>query len=273
MRKVLAPLAGGALALALLTPVYAQEAAGQETQEAAPSYIVVTALEVAPPDAEAFADLVRDVRTAAEAADLPAEFRWDMYRKDDVFYLVSWRPDMASFDDPEAFMRAFQGTPQASRVQAAMERAQGLRVTARSSVSRSVPEWSYMPASAVLAEGEHGGVFVISNWTAGSEEAYDASTKAIMAMLGEIGYPYPVFVSRVILGEETVDFAIPFDTPGNFYGQHSVFALLEQAGRTADWESLMGERRSLLARTETLMVFYAPELSYRPDLSMAGEGS
>lgn len=267
MRKLVASVAVGAFALiplAPFTPALAQEDAPVE-------YTVVSSLEVAPPDRAAFTDAVRSFREAAEAAGLDARYRWDVYNRDNTFYIVSWRESMAAFDDPEAFMRAFEGTPQAEAVQRVVRSFQDLHVTAKTSVSRPVPEWSYMPENAAVQEGQHAGVYVISNWLgATSEEAFDGSTREIMRMLGEMGYPYPVFTSRVMFGDETIDFVIPFDTPGNFWGQHSLPAHLEQSGMGDAWESHMRDRGALLADTESMMAFRMPELSYRPDLAMTG---
>lgn len=267
MRTLVASLAAAAVALAPFTPAAAQE-------DADPGYTVVTTLEVAPPDRAAFTDAVRTVRDAAEAAGLGAEFRWEIYNRDDTFYFVSWRESMASFDDPEAFMRQFEGTPHAQTIRGAMQSFEKLRVKASSSVSRALPEWSYVPESPAVEAGRHAGVYVISNRIgSASEAAFGESTQGIMRMLGEMGYPYPVYASRVMLGEEAVEFVIPFDTPGNFWGQHSLPAHLEQSGMGEAWESHMRERGSMLLDTESMMAFFMPELSYMPEqATMEGDG-
>lgn len=257
MRTWTPAVAATVLALGITAP-----ASGQED---VPSYVEVSQIEFAPADADGFLEMVKTVRDAAVEAELDARFAWDVYRWDNTVYFVTWHESLVNFEDPEAFVRAFQATSVADRVMAAFERSMAFQPrSGRNEVSRSRPDLSYMPASPAMAEGEHAGVYVIRQWPAGDPSAYEESVKDFMGMLTEMGAPYPVFISQNVIGRGGFTLAIPFDDMSSFYGENSLEQGLEETGMAPRWMEHQAEHRQLISDSESLHVMYLPEHSYRP---------
>ncbi len=260
MRKLLSLAALSALLLAFATPVIAQEGS---------MFVQVSSVELAPADADMFLEQVKVVRDAAIETNLDPKYRWDVYRWDNTLYFVSWHETLANLDDPQAFMQEFQGTSAADRVMAAFNKANALHsVSSSSSISMSRPDLSYMPAASAVQPGQHGGIYVIEQWPKGDQyQAFEASVKKIMGMLGEMGGVYPVFTSMDVVGDGGVTFAIPFDNMSNFYGANSLERRLEATGKSAAWGELTRAHQKMLNRTHSQFGMYLPEHSYRPDLA------
>lgn len=258
MRRFSPAFAVVLLVLALAAPVRAQD----ETQ-----YVEVSRVELAPGDADAFLEAVKTVRDAAMEVDLDARFAWDAYRWDNAIYFVTWHDSMADFEDPEAFVRAFQGTAVADRVMAAFESTGSLRVIEGiNEVYRSRPDMSYMPATPGVEPGGQEGVYVIRQWPAGGDpSAYEESAKDFMGMLTEMGAPYPVFTSQNVIGRGGYVIAVPFESMSSFYGENSLEQGLAQSGMGDRWMRHEAEHRALLADAETFHLWYLPEHSYRPE--------
>lgn len=268
LRPAFPVLFGAVLALAGAPPAAAQEeGAGQDRM-----YVVVSHFTVDPADAPAFTAAVVKIRQAARDASLGEEFAWEFYRDGNDFYLVSFRESMAAFDDEGAFMRQFEGKPARATLEAAFAELETLGYAGRNTVLRYVPEWSYMPETPAVRPGQHEGVYVIDNWwKPGKEEAFDQSTKRIMGMLREVGYPYPVFGHRTVIGDMGHGaIVVAHDGLSDFFGEKGLMTLLETRGKTEAWEKIVGERQALLRDTETSMSMYLPELSYSP-ATEAGE--
>ena len=263
MRKFLALMAAGGIALGLGVPVEAQDG---------PMYTTVSAIEVAPGHVEDFAAQVRAVAEAAEAAGLGEEFRWDVYAWDNTFYFLNWAESLSVLEDQDRMMREFQGTEQMDEVMAAFEAVGDLDWRGgNTTVARGRPELSYMPANPAMAEGEHGGVYVLEQWPLPSAgPAFEESVKDIMGMLAEMGGPYPVFVSQDVIGDGNYTFAVPFDDLASFYGENSLEAGLQASGMAEAWGAHVAEHQQLLADVESWHVMYRPDLSFRPDLAAAG---
>ncbi len=275
MRKLITTAAASCLALAFAIPAWAQETSMQAYAEAAPRFIEVNQLDIAPADADAFLALVKQVRDASVAVGLDPKFRWDTYRWDNTIYFVSWHESMADFDDPSAFAQAFAGTAQEAAVQQAMTQSQGMDIVSRTEVAMYQWDWSYMPENPAIQLGQHGGIYIIDNWIApGKQEAWAENTKGVMAMLGEMGGPYPVIATQTIMGDMRVSFVVPFDNMSNFYGANSLQQRLADTGMQEPWGAHMEKRSPLLSKTKSQFAWYLPEHSYRPDLAMAsGDGN
>lgn len=258
MRRSNAALAAIVLSLGVAAPSIAQEA---------PQFSEVSRLEFAPADVEPFLEAVKTVRDAAVEANLAARFAWDVYRWDNSIYFVTWHESLVNFEDPEAFVRAFQGTAVADRAMAAFESTMDLHVREGiNEVFRARPDMSYTPASPAMAEGEHAGVLVIRQWPAGGEPgAYEESAKGFTGMLTEMGGPYPVFVSQNVIGRGGYVLAVPFDAMSSLYGENSLEEGLAASGMGERWAGHQTAHRELLADTESFHVMYLPEHSYRPE--------
>ncbi len=99
----------------------------------------------------------------------------------------------------------------------------------------------------------------------GSGEEYGESSAGIMAMLKEIGYPYPVYGHRVIMGEENLAyFVILHDGLGNFYGEKDFGNYLQAAGAGEKWSAHMDARGSLVFRNDMFQSQFRKDLSYTP---------
>lgn len=258
MRRWTPALAVAVLAIGSATPVLAQDEG--------PTYTEVTSLDFAPADIDAFLDAVKTVRDAAVEVGLDASFAWDMYRWDNTLFFLTWHDSMVDFEDPEAFARAFQGTPAESRVMAAFQATTGLHINeGMNEVSLARPDLSYMPAEPAVERGQQGGVYVMRQWPNGDAEAYGESIKDFMGMLTEMGAPYPVFVSQNVIGRGGFMIAVPFDNLSNFYGANSLEEGLTASGMGARWGEHEREHRQLISDTESRIVMYLPDHSYRPE--------
>lgn len=257
MRRSTSALAAAAFALGLATPVFAQDEA--------PVFIEVSQVELAPADTEAFLEAVKTVRDAAVEIGLDGTFAWDAYRWDNSIWFVSWHESMSVFENPEAFARAFAGTPVESRVMAAFESTYDLDFrSGESAVSRGRPDLGFMPAEPAFAPGEHGGVYVLRQWPSGNPEAYEESIKGFMGMLTEMGGVYPVYVSQNVIGDGGYTIAVPFDDLSSFYGENSLQARLEGSPVGPRWQEHGQAHAELMSRTQSFHLMYLPEHSYTP---------
>lgn len=250
-----APLLGGGPA-----PALAQEAGGQT------EYVFVQKFQVAPGHAAKFLEAAQMVVRAAEQADLAARYGWALYRDSFDFYLVEWPESMAYFDDPEQWMRQFEGTPGHETLMGAFGMFEEVDVSSTSWVEATVPEWSYMPEDPAVGPRDYQGVYVVQDWVKfGHQQAFAENTRAIIGLLGEIGYPYPVFGHRGVIGEGgQVTFVIVHDGLDRFYGENSVERLLAAAGKQEEWGRLMEARSPMLLKAASFTAAYLPEHSYEP---------
>lgn len=258
MRRCSSLFAAAVFALGVAAPVFAQEEG--------PTFIEVSQVELAPADADAFLEAVKTVRDAAVEIGLDPDFAWDVYRWDNTIYFVSWHESMSVFEDPEAFARAFAGTPVESRVMAAFESANSLDFRSGSNaVSRGRPDLGFVPAESAVTPGEHGGVYVLQQWPAGNPQAYEESIRGFMGMLAEMGGIYPVYVSQNVIGDGGYAIVVPFDDLSSFYGENSLQARLENSPIGPRWQEHGQSHAELLNRSQSFHLLYMPEHSYTPE--------
>ncbi len=230
-------------------------------------YMQVQVLEVAPAEIPAFVDAVHTLIEAAKAADLSADFGWAVYSEGNRFHIVTGHASMTEFEDEEAFVREFQGTDGEALMGEAFAKFAGLDITGSNSLSRTMPEWSYIPEDG-MPEEDLQGARVFQTWVRGDhEEAFDENAKAVAALLGEIGLPYPVLASRVVFGEGgLVTFALLHDGLANLYGENSFGGYLERSGTGEKWGELFQARREMIRRNDAFDVNYRADLSYDPGM-------
>lgn len=257
---VLAALA----ALALAGPVPAQ---AQDTDAEQPAFASVEVIEVVPAEVARFRGAVEKLAQAARKAGLEGRFDWDVYQKDGAFHIVSWHASLKDFEDEDLWYRQFEGTPGQATMEAAFGEIAGLNAKVRTDVHRHLPELSYMPDEPAIEPGKQRGIFLVQDWVAfGSEEAFRENTKAVLALLAEVGYRYPVYAHRTVIGDNGLFvLAVVHDGDANFHGVNSLQGLLEKAGKGEAWGKVMQERMSLLRDHETSSITYRPELSYHAD--------
>lgn len=251
-----------------------QQMQGQAAQDAeAAPYLIITHYQVALSDAQTFTRNAETIREAAEQAGLGAEFGWTLWRDGDDFFLASPRESLSSLEDPEAFMRQFEGTPGQQTLERAFQGFEGLDMQANSYVVRSRPEWSYEPERPAL-QGDPGGAYVIREWTeVGSEEELAQNQERLVRVLREVDFPYPAQVYQVVVGDlgrlETV---VLFDDLARFYGENSLESLLEATGQGQAWGNVMETRQDFVRKLETFTIQYVPDASYNVGTETAGAG-
>jgi hypothetical protein len=259
LRRAFSLLAASALALAAAFPAQAQE--GETT------YAVVTSYDVAPADAAAFEDVVMKVKQAAEEADMAYQFRWAVHQNGSKYDFVGWRTTMGSFDDPNAFINAMQGTPGEATMQEAFGMYAQMDIPTDMTVFVQVPEWTYWPAEGGVVPGEHAGLMIFQDWVKfASNQAFDENTKELIGMLQESGFPYPVIGHRTVIGEGGVaSFVLLHDGLDQFYGPKALSKYLADAGMVERWGEVIQARGGMMRRTMNYPTVFRPDLSYLPD--------
>lgn len=255
MRRSLRFAALLAFVLMVAAPVAAQEDV---------PYTVVQQLELAGSDAETFAAQVQVVAEAAAEADIGAEFAWNVYRFDNTFMFVTSTPSLADLEDPEAMMRAFEGTAVAGKVTNAMQAANALNVLSVSTeVVRVDPELSYQPANSAISDGA-GGVLIVEEWVKGDQiGAWRESVRDFMGWMTEAGAVYPILVTEDIIGNGGRSFVVLFDNLANFYGENSMEALVA-ANAGPDMAAAQAAHSRTIARSTSQIAMRLPNLSYQP---------
>jgi hypothetical protein len=246
-----------ALALAGLTsPTVAQEERGQLWD--------VQTIKVRPDHMDEFMEAVGTIKAAAEAANLAPEWGWHVWTEDFDVHLASMASDMASFDDPEAWMRQFEGTPGQEMVAGAMTKL--MTEIAAQPGNRELYEhmeaWSYAPEAPVYEQPA--GAYRHDFWIKpGMAEAFEKVIKDIMAFQMENGAFYSVEGHRVHFGDAgKATFLVVHGGWADFYGKNSFEAQVEAAGKAAAWEEIMTALRDCITAYESSQMEYVPDLSY-----------
>jgi hypothetical protein len=258
LRRAFSLLAAAALGLS---------AAPAQAQEGETTYAVVTTYDVAPADAGAFEDVVMKVKQAAEEAGMGYEFRWAVHQNGSKYEFVGWRTSMGSFDDPMAFINAMQGTPGEATLQEAFGMYAQMDIPTDMTVFAQVPEWTYWPAEGGVIPGEHAGLMVFMDWVPfANNQAFDENTKQLIALLQEMGFPYPVIGHRTVIGEGGVaSFVLLHDGLDQFYGEKAMDNYLTEAGMAAKWGEVIEARLGMMRRSMNYPSVFRPDLSYLPD--------
>jgi len=255
VRTILATL----LPLALLAPAAAQ---AQESERG--QLYEVSVMKVSPDNIDEFMELVGMVRAAAEAADLAPEWGWQMWVSNFEVAVVSTAENMATFDDEEAWMRAFAGTPGEAMLAEAFGRMEA--EVAVASAIREVWEledaWSYVPGEGGIEAV--GFAEMLEFWIKpGMETEFEEVTVEIAGFMGELAGPYPVNSFRPVFGDVgRVVYTAFHDGWADFYGPNSMEAGLAAAGKTGEWEAIMDQFRDCITESKTSQWTFMADLSY-----------
>lgn len=242
--------------LAMPSLTQAQEGTGQLWD--------IQTMQVSPHHMDEFMETAAKVAEAAKMANLGSEWAWHMWTRDFDVAIASPVENMASFDDPEAWMRQFAGTPGEAMLNEAMNTfmTKISTVPASREVWEQVPEWSYAPANPpfeVPTAAERHDFWI----KAGMLEDFEQVAKDIMAFFSDMGGEYPVNGYRVHFGDVgRVSFIVFVDDLGNLYGENSLENAVAAMGKTAEWEALMTRMRDCVTDSETTQMMYAPQISY-----------
>ena len=210
---------------------------------------------------------MKKIVEAAKQAGLAGDRRWAISTGSWGEYILYYPvANHAYFDDPEQFMRSFQGTPGEALLQEGMAQfmATGIKTASRELI-RGVPAWSYAPEG---SEGDGNPMGKVHTFwlKPGANEKIDAVAKDFMAFFKEVGYSYSVYGSRTEFGDVSrVQFVEWFDSHENYYGVNSLQKLIEAKGKSEAWETLLGRLGELVTRSENSDIEWRADLSYWPE--------
>ena len=248
------------LVLALFGLTMATQAVAQEAPERGQLYSVEM-LKIDPSQAAEAEASIQMFVEAARQAGVSSDFYWYVWVDHFTYAFASPVPDMASFDDPMAMMRQFQGTPGEATVAAAEARFSKLDYQAVSrEVIERVADWSYAPENAE----QPGFIEVIDVWFKPNKGAeFDAVIKDIMTFFAEVGYPYECRGYRVHFGDAgRASFHFRYASPGPYFGERSLESYIEQGGGGEEWGSLITRFMDVVIDEKSVRWMLRPELSY-----------
>ena len=221
---------------------------------------------VAPGDIPAFEEAVKKVVKAAELAGLSDQFSWYIWQNGSTFGLYAPVESMAEFDDPEAFMKAFAGTPGEALLMEAFGEFSNLDTeTIAREVLEAVPGWSYQPEQPIVT-GEANFAQVYEAWMKpGTEEQTDEEGKAWAAFMKELGYGYASAGMRVHFGDTGRTIWVTWYNDRMAYeGENSFEKLVEAKGAGAKVEEMVERWNKMIKRYEESTWTLRKELSYSP---------
>lgn len=214
---------------------------------------------------EAFEEVAATIVEAAEQAELSPDFGWWFYQDGPRYTVVSPVKSMGQFDDPEYWIRAFEGTPGEATLAAAMEEYGKLTARVQTSVIQGSGDWSYRPASP--RESKFARV-MLARVKPSMQTAFDRNVRAWMKALREVGYPYRIDVHRTLIVEAGLShIVIHHDDMAAIHGEGAVPAVFEKAGRSSDYERLIGELMECLEDYRWEDHTFRPDISYMPEAS------
>ncbi len=256
---------GTALVAFLLAPAASLAQEGYERGD----LLFIETIKVMPKDAQAYEATMAKVVEAAQLANMGADYKWAFMNKGFTYTLVYPFKNMAYWDDPQQWMRAFQGTPGEAKLNEAFGEYNQLSMrTVSAEVVEHVKDWSYDPAMAMQdAMLAH----VVSFWLmSGQQEQFNEVTKEIMAFFKEVGYPYSISGHRTLFGDtDRATFVIWYNDRGAFYGANSLDKLVEKKGMGEKWGALMGRLAEVVIDHDSGDMDYKPNMSHWPEAQAA----
>lgn len=223
---------------------------------------------VAPTHAAAFEAAAAKIVTAAGQAGLGEEYRWAIWQHGFEYGLYGPVPDMAAFDDPEAFMRQFKDTPgEATLMEAFQEFSSLEHEVLYREVWEAVPGWGYTPEQPYAEQTGYASMY--ESWMKpATEEKADAISKEWVAFLKEVGYGYAAAGYRVHFGDiGRLIFVTWYDNTADYYGANSFMKLVEEKAAGEKWGDLIKRWNELISRYEESQWTYRADLSYWPSSS------
>ncbi|MFQ5680328.1 MAG: hypothetical protein ACE5HP_12825 [Gemmatimonadota bacterium] len=247
-------LAAAALVLAAAPTLVAQDG---------PRFVQVEEFDVSPGTAPQFEAAIAKAVEAANQASLAGEFGWSTYQDGSKYHIVTWHQSMGNLDDEMLWQRQFVGTPGEALLGEAFAMFAEVQASGSSHIAEAVPEWTYEPENGLDGDDAVGAV-VFRDWVEFSQqEAFDANTKELIALLGEMDFPYPVYGHRVRVGDiGQCYFVVLHDGLDHFYGDKSIEKFIEAAGVGEKWGTAMQARGPMMRSTDSFNVAYREDLSY-----------
>ncbi len=249
------------LLLGFNAPILAQEGERGQLYE-------VSIMKINPANIEAFVGNIGQVRSAAEAAGLSAEYGWQVWLRDFEIGIVSTLENMAVLDDEEAWMRAFEGTPGEEMITAAMEQFQSMG--AATPLTREIWEheadWGYAPDEPGVEQVT--GAAMLEVWIKpGMEAEFEEAAAAVGAFIREMGGPYAVNAFRTVVGDVgKVTWVTLHDGWADYYGVNSSEAAIAEAGMTDEWQAVVEKFLPCVTGSRS------SQMEFLADASYAGQG-
>lgn len=250
----------------VLAFVLAGAAQAQAQEPEPPALVSVGMLTSTPAHTAQLAELIGKVAGAAKASGIDAKYAWNVFQQGNTFHIVSWPENWAQLDQPNAMWAAIMEGEGMAAAQEAMTAFDELWVTSKSEMLGFVEEWSYMP-EAGIAEEDFQGIVVFDSWVRpGMNEEFSENSAGVMAMLAEMGFPYPIYGHRTLMGDENrARFVVIHDGLSNFYGDKSFGQFIEAAGMGEKWSSHFETRQEMIFRNDNFQASYRRDLSYQPE--------
>ena len=236
-------------------------------QEASPGgqKLNVAMFRVLPADVVQFEAAVEKLVAAAQEINLDAGYGWFYWNDLFDYSLVYPFENMAYWDDPEQWVRQFQGTSAEAKMNELFEEYAtiSMEVTANE-ILETVPNWSYLLEEAASSE-QSAFIEVTDIWIkSGKDMEWDALAQEYAALLAEIDYPYPTIGYRVMFGGAgRMIYVTLYDSREAFYGTNSLDRLIEATGQTAAWSDIVEKYVAMAVRQEARHAIAKPNMGYR----------
>ncbi len=251
-------------ALALLVGLAAPAALPAQEGAKRGQLFEVSTWEIDPADAPAFEDAVKQVAEAAAKSKI--EYRWMFWQDGSQFTLVFPVSSFAYFDDPEQFVRAFQGTPGEAQMREAMAKFPQIRSQVVSEEMFELKEeWSYQVEGFGFDKIKYLHIDVI--WARpGVDEEFDQLNKEWVQLFKDLAYPYPYNTHEVHFGDtgRTV-YVTLIDDLSMFYGENDLMTWMEKKNMGARAEALDKRFNAVTDRWKHHTATLRADLSYWPE--------
>lgn len=224
--------------------------------------------------------LVRSMREA----NLGSEFEWSASQHDFSYFYSFPLTSLQDLDpDTGVIQQRFQRLSASVDPDAAdafsIATARAVQAT-RLFILERVAEFTYEAPNSVVEAARH--AFLDIHYVrTGQAEPYKAATRRLMEAVRKADYPLGWSAYRMVIGEGTTFYGegkvycyvVPFDSPSQFYEQHSFQGAMVQAlGEESARELLMDERRCLV-KLEGSEHRLRPDLSYTPEQGQSESGA
>ncbi len=251
------------LTVALLVPMgaFAQEEEEYERGELAQ----IITWRIQPDHAMAYEAAIKKIVEAATAAELGPERGWMFFNDLYTYTLVFPVESFGYFDDPEQWMRSFEGTAgEELRKEAFAEFANINSTTLMDNMSEEKADLSYAPATEMNME-DMKFVHVDHVWAkSGKNEEFGEVTKEMFEFFGEIEIAYPTMGHESHFGDGRMTFVTPFDSKANFYGPKGLDYALESHEAGERWGELLTKWAAVIDRMEHADMAFRPDMTYMP---------
>lgn len=259
-------------ALALPVAALAQEA---EHEMKDSSLVQVMTWKVAPDQTDEWEAAIKQIVSAAQAANLGHEYGWTFYSKNNDYTLIYPVSSFAYFDDPMQWIRQFEGTEGNEPLQAAMASINSIdhRVISEQIAVHKM-DWTYMPGDFADFQqkiDDHKYVEVLEfSIRPGKSEEFSGIVKEYMTFFKEIGYPYPIMGHDTKFGQSgRAVFVTVIDDLSDFYGANSFEQTVANANATERMQELWAKFTPTIDDWEQTIMVHRPELQYWGEPALA----